>query len=94
MKAQTGVVEGGPQRAPQSINQLMYWKDWVRESFAGTQPARETVIKWVSTGEVAGRWLGDRLYIYRNGFHDPYTIRTEERASAEAEPISPLLARR
>ncbi|WP_160153307.1 hypothetical protein [Microbulbifer sp. ALW1] len=79
-----------------STNQLMYWKDWVRESFAGTQPARETVIKWVAAGEVAGRWLGDRLYIYRNGFHDPSTIRTEERAAnaEEAEPISPLLARR
>lgn len=78
-------------------NQLMYWKDWVRENFIGTHPARATVVKWVASGEVAGRWLGDRLYIYRNGFHDPSTIRTKERAAAnstDVETLSPLLARR
>ncbi|WP_444907764.1 hypothetical protein [Microbulbifer sp. SSSA008] len=77
-----------------NITGVNLYESLARESFAGTQPARETIIKWVSTGEVAGRWLGDRLYIYRNGFHYPYTIRTEERAAVEAEPISPLLARR
>ncbi|MCO1335979.1 hypothetical protein MO867_16740 [Microbulbifer sp. OS29] len=94
MKDQGRVAEGGQQKLTQSINQLMYWKDWVRTNFVGTLPARETVVKWVESGDVAGRWLGDRLYIYRDTFHDPGTIRSQENIPARNEPLSPLLMTR